>query len=105
MDDKIEHTTTLVDKLCLREPDPARQLIDSFLIARSEIFRGLAELRDEVSEPLTRLNCYTTLLHNWKPRLITFARDGATRKATSTSKSSGKPRMKRLSGSEESFTI
>lgn len=104
MDGNIAKVTALVNDPSSREPDPVGQLISSFLIARSGTFRELAELREEVSELLTRLPQHTTLIYNTKVKLLIFIRDGATRKATSTSKSSGKSRMRRLIGSKEHFT-
>lgn len=105
MDDNLPNVREMVNDTRSQEPDSVVHLISSFLIARSRIFRQLSELREEVSEPSIQTYPQITLIYYWKRRLIAFARDGVTPKATSTLKSSGKPRMKRLSGNEDSSII
>lgn len=54
MDNNVANLTTLNDGARLQESDPVAQLISTFLTARSDIYRELAELRREASEPMTR---------------------------------------------------
>ena len=54
MDNNIANITTLNNDARPQESDPVFQLISTFLTARSDIYRELAELRREVSEPTTR---------------------------------------------------
>ncbi len=54
MDNDVANLTTLNDEARPEESDPVVQLISTFLTARSDIYHGLAELRREVSEPMTR---------------------------------------------------
>ena len=105
IDDNFPNVREMVNNTRSREPDPVVHVISSFLIARSRIFRQLSELREEVSEPSIQTYLQIVLIYYWKRRLIAVARDGAAPKATSTLKSSGKPRMKRLSGNEEASIL
>lgn len=49
MDDDIAKSMTLTKETRSPKPDSAGQLISTFLIARSGVYRELAELREEVS--------------------------------------------------------
>ena len=103
MDSKNPTFTTQIHDTRSGESDQVGRSISTFLTARSAIFRELAEIREQVSEVLTRDPPYTALILHWKAGLIAFGRDGTTRKATSTFRSSGEMRTRRLTKRKKSF--
>lgn len=61
MDDDTAEVTTPTDNFRPRELNPVDERISTFLTARSGIYRELADLREEVSEPMTRDSSHTTV--------------------------------------------